>query len=73
MNISIYDVFLVVGEYSKFVYMDEKFGLGFRRIILGDGSFIEVIGFGYLGVGGLIGFCYLVYNFVIVIILNKLL
>lgn len=64
---------MVVGEYSKFVYIDEKFGLGFWRIIFGGSNLVEeVIGFGYLGVGGLIGFCYFGYNFLFVIILNKL-
>ncbi|XP_058009946.1 uncharacterized protein LOC110636745 isoform X2 [Hevea brasiliensis] len=68
-NPRIHDAFLGVGEYEKLAIPNGKFGLGFRRFILNDGSFS---GFGHSGMGGSTGFCDIKNRFAIAVTLNKM-
>ncbi|KAG8656749.1 hypothetical protein MANES_03G001800v8 [Manihot esculenta] len=68
-NPKIHDAFLGVGEYENFAKPKGKFGLGFRRASLSDGSFS---GFGHSGMGGSTGFCDIKNRFAIAVTLNKM-
>lgn len=68
-NPKIHDAFLGVGDYGNLVLPGGKFGLGFRRFSLSDGSFT---GFGHSGMGGSTGFCDIKHDFSIAVTLNKM-
>ncbi|XP_042498174.1 uncharacterized protein LOC122076742 [Macadamia integrifolia] len=68
-NPKIHDAFLGVGDYGNIVFPNGKFGLGFRRFSLKDGSLIS---FGHSGIGGSTGFCDIEHRFAIAVTLNKL-
>ncbi|KAJ9167570.1 hypothetical protein P3X46_019192 [Hevea brasiliensis] len=68
-NPKIHDAFLGVGDYENMAIPNGKFGLGFRRAILNDGSFS---GFGHSGMGGSTGFCDIKNRFAIAVTLNKM-
>ncbi|KAK9279719.1 hypothetical protein L1049_013401 [Liquidambar formosana] len=68
-NPRIHDVFLGAGEYGNFVLPNGKFGLGFKRYNLKDGS---LAGFGHSGMGGSTGYCDIKHRFSIAVTLNKL-
>ncbi|KAG8636469.1 uncharacterized protein LOC110602898 [Manihot esculenta] len=68
-NPRIHDAFLGVGEHENLAMPNGKFGLGFRRAILNDGSFS---GFGHSGMGGSTGFCDIKNRFAIAVTLNKM-
>ncbi|XP_043713813.1 uncharacterized protein LOC122662289 [Telopea speciosissima] len=68
-NQKIHDAFLGVGDYSNLVLPNGKFGLGFRRFSLKDGSLTS---FGHSGIGGSTGFCDIENRFAIAVTLNKL-
>ncbi|VVB17270.1 unnamed protein product [Arabis nemorensis] len=68
-NPRIHDAFMGAGDYSGLVLPDGKFGLGFKRVTLPDGS---LVGFGHSGMGGSTGFCDIKNRFSIAITLNKM-
>ncbi|OVA19219.1 hypothetical protein BVC80_521g4 [Macleaya cordata] len=68
-NPKVHDAFLGVGDYGNMVLPNGKFGLGFRRFSLKDGS---VTSFGHSGIGGSTGFCDIKHNFAIAVTLNKM-
>ncbi|KAF6141775.1 hypothetical protein GIB67_027953, partial [Kingdonia uniflora] len=68
-NPKVHDAFMGVGDYTNLVLPNGKFGLGFRRFELKDGSFTS---FGHSGIGGSTGFCDIKHNFAIAVTLNKM-
>ncbi|KAJ4826162.1 hypothetical protein Tsubulata_042426 [Turnera subulata] len=68
-NTSIHDAFLGVNDYGSLALPNGKFGLGFARIGLEDGSYV---GFGHSGMGGSTGFCDFKNKFAIAVTLNKM-
>ncbi|CAH2044376.1 unnamed protein product [Thlaspi arvense] len=68
-NPRIHDAFMGAGDYSGLVLPDGKFGLGFKRVTLQDGS---LVGFGHSGMGGSTGFCDIENRFSIAITVNKM-
>ncbi|XP_010263230.1 PREDICTED: uncharacterized protein LOC104601555 isoform X2 [Nelumbo nucifera] len=68
-NPRIHDAFMGVGDYGNFALPDGKFGLGFRRFTLKDGSLTS---FGHSGIGGSTGFCDVENKFAIAVTLNKM-
>lgn len=68
-NPKIHDAFMGVGDYSRLVIADGKFGLGFRRYKSGSSKFTS---FGHSGIGGSIGFCNIEHDFSIALTVNKM-
>ncbi|KAA8525725.1 hypothetical protein F0562_007580 [Nyssa sinensis] len=68
-NPRIHDAFMGTGEYEKLVFPNGKFGLGFRRLGMKDGS---LVGFGHSGMGGSTGYCDIKNRFAIAVTLNKM-
>ncbi|XP_057959239.1 uncharacterized protein LOC131151828 [Malania oleifera] len=68
-NPKIHDAFLGAGEYENMALPNGKFGLGFKRYHLEDGS---LCGFGHSGMGGSTGLCDINHRFAIAVTLNKM-
>ncbi|KAJ4958436.1 hypothetical protein NE237_025547 [Protea cynaroides] len=68
-NPKIHDAFMGIGDYGNLVLPNGKFGLGFRRFSLKDGSLTS---FGHSGMGGSTGFCDIENRFAIAVTINKM-
>ncbi|KAL5558780.1 hypothetical protein UlMin_034991 [Ulmus minor] len=68
-NPQIHDAFTGMGEYANLVKPDGKFGLGFKRYVSKEGTFI---GFGHSGMGGSTAYCDVKNRFAIAVTLNKM-
>lgn len=69
-NPSIHDAFMGSGDFSKFVFPDGKFGLGFRRFESTGAD--DMKAFGHSGVGGSTGFCNAEHDFAIAVTVNNM-
>uniref|UniRef100_A0A7N0RDB0 Uncharacterized protein n=1 Tax=Kalanchoe fedtschenkoi TaxID=63787 RepID=A0A7N0RDB0_KALFE len=68
-NPKIHDACLGIGEYSNLTLPNGAFGLGFKRHMSKDGSYI---GFGHNGLGGSSGYCDIGNRFSIAVTVNQI-